>query len=51
MYSAFSERSPSARWSVTAAFLDLREQLGLALVADDAEAQVTPPPRRQEWSV
>ena len=39
-----------ARWSVTAAFLDLREQLGLALVAD-AEAQVTPPPRRQEWSV
>jgi golgin subfamily B member 1 len=40
-----------ARWSVTAAFLDLREQLGLALVADAAEAQVTPPPRRQEWSV
>lgn len=40
-----------ARWSVTSAFLDLREQLGLALVADAAEAQVTPPPRRQEWSV
>jgi tetratricopeptide (TPR) repeat protein len=40
-----------ARWGVTAAYMDLRDQLGLALVADSAEAQVTPPPRRQEWSV
>jgi golgin subfamily B member 1 len=36
-----------ARWSVTTPFLDLREQLGLALVADASEV-VTPPPVRTD---
>ncbi|HEX7598251.1 MAG TPA: hypothetical protein VF518_08555, partial [Polyangia bacterium] len=36
-----------ARWSVSTPFLDLREQLGLALVVDSREV-ATPPPVRTE---